>query len=348
MPDSDGDIPVPVDASAPGVGSALVAGNDEPKPAELPSRWLEDLFNPLERERQTRRTALHRDPPELLFHYTDSHGLQGIVQSQRLWASNALFLNDATELVHAGSVISDVLESLRAEANGEASRTFIERGQRSLRLDEMTGGLFEVYVACFCADGDLLSQWRGYPPAGGGYALGLCSRLLGERSPQPVHLWRVIYAAEEQTRLVQDVIRPLVPALDALEKSHGADVAVAAVPPCLQRARSLLAEFAFCFKHPSFKEETEWRLVHLRSRLDEERQLPVECRPTPTGFVPYVGLALPDAAGVFTGRLPIQEVVVGPTAHPELASLAVTKLLERYDYRWPITSVRLSEIPLRA
>jgi Protein of unknown function (DUF2971) len=305
--------------------------------------WFNELFTPLEEERDARQTRLHDHRQELLFHYTDSFGLQGIVESQRLWASNALYLNDATELVHAQRALQVVLQWQREQARGEASATFIERGKETL-LSEITDFL-EVYVACFCENGDLLSQWRGYPPAGGGYSIGIGSRMLNQIASS-VQFWQVIYDIEEQKHLVEAVIAPTVVALDALEDEHGKDVAVAAVPSCLQRASALLAEFAFCFKHHSFREEAEWRIVHVRSRLNEEEQLPVECRATATGFVPYVELALPGA-GPFTGKLPIKEVVVGPTAHPELAEQAVGKLLKRHDYDSFWTTVRRSSIPLR-
>ncbi len=40
------------------------------------------------------------DPATMLFHYTSSRGLLGILQEGRLWATNLEFLNDPTELTH--------------------------------------------------------------------------------------------------------------------------------------------------------------------------------------------------------------------------------------------------------
>jgi hypothetical protein len=42
---------------------------------------------------------------EVLYHYTDAHGLLGIVQSRQLWASNAAFLNDSTEVTYIRGVL---------------------------------------------------------------------------------------------------------------------------------------------------------------------------------------------------------------------------------------------------
>jgi hypothetical protein len=47
---------------------------------------------------------LRRAPPKIperLFHYTDSQGFVGIATSQRVWASNADFLNDSSEPAYA-------------------------------------------------------------------------------------------------------------------------------------------------------------------------------------------------------------------------------------------------------
>jgi hypothetical protein len=306
--------------------------------------WVNQLFAPLVDARRVNWDVRHEQPPHVLYHYTDAKGLQGIVESQRLWASNAAFLNDATELVYVDHVIHDVLESLRSEATGVAAKAFIDRGQGGTLGSE---GFFEVYVACFCTNGDLLSQWRGYPPAGGGYAVGLRTAMLHFHQQEGIHLRRVVYEAAEQRRLVEGVLHPVLEGLESRESSSGGDTALQVVPRCLQLARAHFAEFAFCFKHPAFREEDEWRLIQVQSRLDGHPQSTVHLRPAETGLVPYVEYELPDRAGVFTGRLPIKEIVVGPAAHRELAKRAVWMLLEINDYPWTHTPVTASEIPLR-
>ena len=37
----------------------------------------------------------------------------------------------------------------------------------------------DEYIACFCENGDLLSQWRGYGAIGNGYALGFAAKHVG-------------------------------------------------------------------------------------------------------------------------------------------------------------------------
>ncbi len=64
------------------------------------------------------------------------------------------------------------------------------------------------------------------------------------------------------------------------------------------------------------------------------------------GFVPYVDLDVTDTAGVFTSRLPLWEVIHGPTAHPELALASLKLYLDGNGYGFH-TAVELSRIPLR-
>ena len=78
-------------------------------------------------------------------------------------------------------------------------------------------------MTCFCADGDLLSQWRAYAGRddAGGYALGMGTDppLQGwpPHSPEThdVALRRVLYNPVEQEETCHELVDALVPLLDA-------------------------------------------------------------------------------------------------------------------------------------
>ena len=65
---------------------------------------------------------------EVIYHYTDAHGLLGIVQGRQLWASNAAFLNDSTELTYIREVLAEVAEN--PETSGGDGRHARVRGER--------------------------------------------------------------------------------------------------------------------------------------------------------------------------------------------------------------------------
>ena len=72
----------------------------------------------------------------------------------------------------------------------------------------------------------------------------------------------------------------------------------------------------------------------------------IQFRRSPVGLVPYVELPLADTAGVFTGRLPLWQVLQGPTSNPELSLESLRMYLESRGYGFH-TEVRPSLIPLR-
>ena len=82
-----------------------------------------------------------------------------------------------------------------------------------------------------------------------------------------------------------------------------------------------LGKCSYCFKHPGFTEESEWRLVILRTRDPKQHpnDPPPDVRATRTGLLPYLKRSLEGNA--------VAEVVVGPSPHPTLAADAAVQLL---------------------
>jgi hypothetical protein len=108
---------------------------------------------------------------KLIYHYTDSAGLLGIVSSNRLWASEASFLNDPTE----GVLFPDlVISSIRKKRGGLTAleTQVVSHFEDGLKKYPKPPSAFAI---SFCDDGDLLSQWRGYGSSGSGYAIGFAA-----------------------------------------------------------------------------------------------------------------------------------------------------------------------------
>jgi hypothetical protein len=72
----------------------------------------------------------------------------------------------------------------------------------------------------------------------------------------------------------------------------------------------------------------------------------IHFRRSSLGLVPYVQLSLEQRAGVFTGRLPLEQVVQGPTASPDLSLESLQMYLESRGFG-PHTEIKVSGIPLR-
>jgi hypothetical protein len=157
---------------------------------------------------------------------------------------------------------------------------------------------------------------------------------------------RVVYELEDQQQILRELLVPMCDALAAAYKlDHPRDYIHRAVMTRLGMAAANVAECSFCFKHPAFREEKEWRLIRLSalSRETPYKAVP-SFRPRHDGLVPYVPLSTERKDDV---ELPIAEIVVGPGAHPDLAVTAAQHLLELHSYTDVVKIVRRSEIPLR-
>lgn len=156
--------------------------------------------------------------------------------------------------------------------------------------------------------------------------------------------------------------------------------------PAIWALQESLAEEHLCFKNPSFSEEEEWRLIKLVNVREEFRLLgdrrteamlaataermielgvempipkkmtawgqaraegiDIHFRQTRLGLVPYVELPVVDKAGVFTGQLPLVEVIQGPLPNVQLSLESLAMFLESQGYGFH-TNLRASGIPLR-
>jgi hypothetical protein len=134
-----------------------------------------------------------------------------------------------------------------------------------------------------------------------------------------------IYEPEQQQQLIDQLIDETLSGFTGQSLKDRAN----------QFLRRLL-RLASRLKHHSFSEEKEWRLVSVplgeRARFRRGR----------FSFLPYLDFSLD-----IDGRVPISEIVIGPTPEPELSNDAIMWMLHAYDY--PPSSVQIthSEAPFR-
>lgn len=278
----------------------------------------------------------------LIYHYTDLRGLQGIVKSRELYATNILYLNDSREFVYLYELLlNEVLPGVFEPGSAEHDR-LAELLADQARFERARG----VFVACFCGAEDLLSQWRGYgASAGQGVALGFDRAILTKAMDDHYSLPRKdpddplsmpdIFSDHATCKLEQCVYdpdqqqEPLRRALGALDVLGTEDVhlQLTAISCGLDAAR---------VKHPSFREEDEWRLIY-ECRADT---FPIEYRVGKTMLIPFVRV---DLSPVFQDAL--KTIVVGPTSSQELSASSIRGFLEAQDLAQ--TRVIPSRVPFR-
>lgn len=270
------------------------------------------------------------NPPSVLFHYTSHAGLLGIIQSGGMYLSDARFLNDSSEL-HYG--VEVMVAALKRKAGSSA--LLAGRVDEILRLlggnpSRGDGPVSDMrfYVASFCEDGNLLSQWRAYSGPWSGCSIGFDSARL---DPDRSQLRRVLYDREEQDALADLAVDACIDVLQGPEDAYNLSILV----------ESAVERVAPQIKNPVFAAEKEWRLVHA------QRGTATKFREQRGGVVPYMLRDLRCDSGT-TPLLPIVEVCHGPSERLSLNQLATTEVLQAHGYREAGIAITGSGIPLRS
>jgi Protein of unknown function (DUF2971). len=258
-----------------------------------------------------------------LYHYTSADGLLGILRSEALYASNYAFMNDSAEMTYGASLARPIINARFTQVQGVAGAIL----QRTLAI--IRAARVDTFIFSFCEKPDVLSQWRGYGTNASRYAIGFDrQRLLGMSQAAVVPL-RVIYDAAAQQKKVAQFCDSV---LDILAEQQ--------LPDDRETAEDLAIAIAVRFfnllpllKHGGFSEECEWRLV--ATSFDDPEAMDFVVR---AGMLrPYLPIR-PSAAS----RLPITEVLVGYSPHPERAVRSVAMLLKHFGYDTP---VRVTDLP---
>jgi hypothetical protein len=160
-------------------------------------------------------------PPAQVFHYTNSHGLLGIVTSHKLWASGADFLNDSSEPEYALRVLKQSVEEIGRGLEDDSIVARSLRGMWNYMEDEYKRNGPHVYVSCFSEHGDLLSQWRGYGGGCAGYAIGFS----GPRLCEPLvpgngqFMMKIVYDEGEQREEARRTLGQIIAIAKQVETS---------------------------------------------------------------------------------------------------------------------------------
>src|SRR2546425_10912938 len=97
-------------------------------------------------------------PERELFHYTTAQGLLVILESNSVRATNALYMNDASERQHGQDLLRKVLDEQQKRSRSPLFKAYCE-ATKAMVKGLNTGA---SYVFCLSSEGNQLSQWRAY------------------------------------------------------------------------------------------------------------------------------------------------------------------------------------------
>jgi len=313
-----------------------------------------------------------------LYHYTTWEGLLGILETQTLWATHARFLNDYSEIILFRDKLTDFVIPIVKEEYGK----LISQGKVDQRKIDQAGGLDqvvrqdaavlvdgaykatgeEIYIVSFCGEdknsyvnnNGLLSQWRGYG-VGGGFALLFDTKKLEEIMRKErerysyifAYVADVVYSDDEEkfkTELYSDLDNIVIFFQQCIHnmvlKKQEAPDGTKACPSFMQCIGQ--------YKHHSFKEENEVRIVCLpmvqnekNLRLAKKEGFPLEPEKerkfrTKNGkLIPYIELF--NSTDII---LPIEKIIVGPHKEKNERASALRAMLRNTNIE-----ITVSDIP---
>jgi hypothetical protein len=297
--------------------------------------------------------AFHRTIPlpKTFFHYTDAAGLKGIVESGTLRATHIAFMNDASEYLHAVSLLTESIATAKKKSTHPLQLKLLEEIEGPVAQTQPQH-VAPYFVTCFSAQENSLNQWRAYSRGEGGFCIGFDAAKLDSMSAANYFfLSPAVYDRDAQAKWVTDFLAWALeeyPRVAAKHLSEQDEHRQAWANMLLWKATAA----APIMKNPAFAEEQEWRLIHMLQAKWDVRFLP-----KPIALVPYVELKLgtpqtgafgPQVARLgrpLPDKLPIDVLWSGPGPATDISLLAGRTLLEQFNY----DGVRLeaSKIPYR-
>lgn len=194
------------------------------------------------------------------YHYTSIEVLFSILENDSMWITNTQFSNDGTE-------------------------------EKLLKTKNIS--IHDNYMACFCDEGNQLSQWRGYCPRGGASI---------ELELNEVRLYSILDADYEKSRKYKLVYNTPIPVIYIKDSEETLEEAYDAIESICKRdtsdpqelIRQISATVPF-WKNDKFKEEKESRLIF--SNEDGEFSNCIRFRTLPNkAKVPYMVMKMGDVS----------------------------------------------------
>lgn len=313
------------------------------------------------------------DPCEgTIYHYTTIESFRGIIESNEIWMTNAVFVNDITEC-NALSQQNDLFEDDELSFN-----RYVEKWWYQFLKNENQRNNY--YIASFSKEPDSLEQWRAYGS--------ICIGFDAQRSKRNgFSLYTCVYNKEEIKKWMLEKAKVKEWNLDDPNRTKTFKPAIGTHSTRYDDARdfaamSLIFDASIKLKHNCFHNEKEVRLLTISNNDWEFTNSPFlyeEDTPIYSRFhkklkvlIPYVKFFIPcqsegecDSNEDYVDKtelqikekkrekekeqkrtlLPIKEIWIGPTSHKEKMRVSCEILLKEKGYK--DVKINISEIPYR-
>ena len=275
-------------------------------------------------------------------HYTTQEGLMGIIDSEKIWATNIKFLNDEQECQHALDLIKAIVPTSKIKEVHRHHEVFKQfSSELESGLDLIDDYLAQhIFTFSFSQETDLLSQWRGYCSENNGFCLvfnidEIFEQIKSEFEKKEeyehdnVYLKTCIYEKEDKEKEIKEVLNKYWPKyLSVSEETDKRSI----IDESLNEIK-LLASY---FKNTAFSEENEKRIVVMLNYAADSN---LKFRWGRFSLIPYI--ELPVSRGC------IKRICIGPTLNKKLSGRSLAIFLEKNYGTWNEPKVDCSVIPYR-
>lgn len=269
------------------------------------------------------------DSSHLVWHYTTSSGLLGMIRHRELWATHSRFMNDKVE----GSVMHSAIEAFLSDTT---TLTPPQMSMVEMQYSFLTANAYPSYtrvpqgnmfLVCGSRDNDALTLWRNYAREAVSFAVGLDPKvplgvITSDKSPSgnwhDVMRWRDV----DYTSAFDDLPRHHRERLVNAARSEDPGDQIVNVSRELQRILSGV-------KHNAFVDERETRIAYFN---DNPRDWAF--RAGRFGLTPYLRIGTSEQWGRSSDgedNLPIRAIRVSANA-TDADIMAVYALLEGHGF----------------
>jgi hypothetical protein len=247
-------------------------------------------------------------------------------------------MNDSAELRHTADLIKvEVRERIESgHANANLLAQFADWVTHRITNGHM------LFGASFRSHGNLLSQWRGYSTPGKGVSLGFCPEyILQCAKKQQFMIGKCIYEPHRQRALIRQVVDGVARLAGAFAGDRQAPAERAVLHrQAFAAMETDLLRIAAILKHPSFREEKEWRIVS--PVIINTAEAPILFREGHAMLVPYIEFDLGSG-----GTPPVLDhLYLGPTANVNISMNSLKMFLEQNSIV-PKRGIDYCQIPFR-
>jgi hypothetical protein len=285
--------------------------------------------------------AMQYAPDTMLWHYTNGSALIKILDSMTIYSTQISCLNDATELKYGSRLFHGALKELRAATSDDSlAEKLLDGAILHFTEDPSFSAASFHFVACFSEEKDDLSQWRAYGGGENGYAIGFRAADLSG-IPNGL-LVRVKYDTDLHRALAKKAAIEMVRfCKESVQKFEPPDLVQFGVE-FLQAWEQQMVMLAPLVKDPGFFKEKEFRITKGCTASDIEDLRFIQKN---TMISRHLPLRPPGRSPTEPYRLPIAEVMLGPSRHQQISRISVDTLLQQKGYSPGIVSV--SKIPFQ-